>query len=670
MTEGITPDDLRQQHAAAISRSETFVTQGVSEEAAKSYLKTSDGQIYLQRLVQADPTSSASKITDRAVSQIISGRELPRMELNSEPLVKIVPTGSTVSPYSPFFAKQSAFEDALHQGHNLSDRFGLPIQSEAARYDVYQIKPKAPTEVFVSHIAPTSELGGLVAKPGGAEQYLVPHRGLYSEPTYLKSLDNSLAVQAERSAGAGLSSSAASRGLGALGAAAVIYDATATGQRTADLLHAGNRVGGQSEILHFGGRNLGMLAGAELGAATGAALGVESGPGLLATGAVGGIAGAIGGSKIADAIDHHRIYNQSDSQGSTWRYDPQQPAQGWTRQEQHRTLTADAALSNQLNFQASSTAVQVALANPATPKDPYAQPAAAGDAPSARNAPWTRDAQTHAWTRELTDQILEHGMAGTRVETANPMRAAQLDQAARQTIAENIATSPQGMAQRYQAAYAQYGWNQYGAMPDAVTHALKTSNNIVQASDGHTYTRAVDGQWSTPGTLWGTNTASGNLRDELDATRQTEAARASVSAPVAAPARLDQPAHPDHPLYLQARNAVHRVDAQIGHTPDQKSDNLSAAVAVAARSSGLKHIDHVVLSEDGGRAFAVQGDPGSPARQIAHPVDTALAVQTSIVQSTATMARVNQQQAQAQAPTAMQNAPEAQQQRSATPLSR
>jgi len=82
------------------------------------------------------------------------------------------------------------------------------------------------------------------------------------------------------------------------------------------------------------------------------------------------------------------------------------------------------------------------------------------------------------------------------------------------------------------------------------------------------------------------------------------------------------------------------------------------------------HIDHAALSEDGGRAFAVQGDPGSPAQKIAHPVDSALAVQTSIVQNTDSMARVNQQQAQAQAPTATLNALEAQPQRSATPLSR
>lgn len=64
----------------------------------------------------------------------------------------------------------------------------------------------------------------------------------------------------------------AAKGLGVVSAAAVVYDATTTARRTSDLLHAGNQVGGQSEVVHFGSRNVGMLAGAELGAATGAAL--------------------------------------------------------------------------------------------------------------------------------------------------------------------------------------------------------------------------------------------------------------------------------------------------------------------------------------------------------------------------------------------------------------
>ncbi|MEP6897857.1 MAG: hypothetical protein ABI870_04950 [Rhodanobacter sp.] len=387
---GLTPDELKLQHAAEIAKVDTFKTHGVSSQAASEYLISPEGGRYLDLLTQADPNAPTSDIEKRAIQQITSGRELPRMELSGEPLVKIVPSGASVSPYSPFFARHSALEEAAASGKNLSEYFALPISSEAPRYDVYQIKPHAPTEVFVNEVAPTSELGGKVIKAGGAEQYLVPHRGLYAAPTYVKSVDNSVVLQAERGVGAGLTPGMAAKGLGVVGAVAVAYDVTTTAHHASALIHAGNQVGGQSEVLHFGSRNVGMLAGAELGATTGAALGVESGPGLLLTGAIGGVAGAIGGEKIATAIDNHRIYNQDDKAGNAWHLDPKHSAQGWTRTVttneiepdgmpnfatgmptyKTQTFTADATLSNELNYKASNTAVQLAMAHASSPKDP------------------------------------------------------------------------------------------------------------------------------------------------------------------------------------------------------------------------------------------------------------------------------------------------------------
>ena len=82
-------------------------------------------------LQEADPAASTSKLAERAINQLTSGRELPRMETIDEPLVKIVPRGEPVSPHSPFFARQSAFEDAIARGHNLSEHFALPERSEA-----------------------------------------------------------------------------------------------------------------------------------------------------------------------------------------------------------------------------------------------------------------------------------------------------------------------------------------------------------------------------------------------------------------------------------------------------------------------------------------------------------------------------------------------------------
>jgi putative chitinase len=102
--------------------------------------------------------------------------------------------------------------------------------------------------------------------------------------------------------------------------------------------------------------------------------------------------------------------------------------------------------------------------------------------------------------------------------------------------------------------------------------------------------------------------------------------------------RLDNPTHPDHALYEQARTAVHRLDAQHQRTPDQQSDNLAASLTVAAKREGLTSIDNVVLSEDASRAYAVAGDMNSPHKRIAE-VPTAQAVNTPVAQSAEALAK-------------------------------
>ena len=97
---------------------------------------------------------------------------------------------------------------------------------------------------------------------------------------------------------------------------------------------------------------------------------------------------------------------------------------------------------------------------------------------------------------------------------------------------------------------------------------------------------------------------------------------------------LADPKNPDHALYEQARAAVHHLDASMGRTSDVQSDQLAASLVVAAKRERMTAIDTVVLSEDGARAFAVQGRPDSPLRQFAH-VQTAEAVNTPIDKSSA-----------------------------------
>lgn len=98
-------------------------------------------------------------------------------------------------------------------------------------------------------------------------------------------------------------------------------------------------------------------------------------------------------------------------------------------------------------------------------------------------------------------------------------------------------------------------------------------------------------------------------------------------------------------MYEQALKAVSDVDAKHGRTTDQQSHNFAGALTHAAHGQGLSRIDHVMLSEDGSRAYAVQGDLNSPFKQIAQ-VDTARAVRQPLEQSGANWQPPAQTQAQ------------------------
>jgi hypothetical protein len=95
---------------------------------------------------------------------------------------------------------------------------------------------------------------------------------------------------------------------------------------------------------------------------------------------------------------------------------------------------------------------------------------------------------------------------------------------------------------------------------------------------------------------------------------------------------LDQSHHPGNPIFQQALAGVSQLDRAQGRATDFLSYNLSGALALAARKEGLERIDQVVLSEDGTRAIAVQGDFKSPLRCLAD-VDVVSGVNTPLAQS-------------------------------------
>jgi hypothetical protein len=595
---GLTSEELKRKFANEIDKIETFNPQGISKQAAKDYLDTEEGSLYWWRLSEASPNAPRQEIDRRAINQLMSGRELPRMETiePDESLIKFVAEGSSPTDYSPFWARESQVNAAIAEGRNISEYFGLPIGSEAPRYSMYRITPEVPTQIFINTVAPTSELGGLVTKSGGAEQALVPNRKLFHEPVYVQSVENIPRITTEIERGA--LSSGMVRGATVFAAAAVVYDASTTAAHTPDLLQQGNTVGAQSELLHFSGRNLGALGGAALGADVFGTAGAETGPLDLLIGGAGAIGGAIAGDKLANAYDNHRIYNQPDAQGQMWHYDPDKPPQGWTRDVpplpeiphgQH--FTAPPALADQLNYQASSVAVALALSHAPRPQDAYSLPASNYDTPSVRDSPWIRDAQTHGWSRMVATGVMEHGMVNAHEERANPQRTAELNKESEAVLAHNAMQTPHAIATRYQSGYEQFGWNRFGPIPDPVTHALHDSPARQQAPDGDTYTRNAQGQWSTP--KWfglEDQPAQGNLRDELNDVYRRQSSHGSTIAPT------------------QASDPRHGAAAPI--TPHSSNREMFDALSGAAMSKdveAMRAVGQAYLQSDRGQAWLEQG---------------------------------------------------------------
>jgi len=511
--------------------------------------------------------------------------------------------------------------------------------------------------------------------PQTAQNLLEEHKALKIEPGVQANTAKAAAVDhAVRIEPAAVR---ARLGLKLAGEAAVAYDGYTSVREASQLLEQGNATGAQSKVLHFGARTGGMLAGGTLGFEAGAALGIETGPGALLTGTIGGIAGAVASDKIMDAVDQARIYSQRGSDGNRWHLDPQHPERGWSRMVQTneidlqgipnelgmptykwQTLHADARLSDELNYKASGKAVEMALASAPALQDPFTQPSNRNDGPG---DDWKRDSTTRQWSRSVLDPATVYTETPIwQTEPSSATRGAQLDQAAKATIADNIAHGPQAIAQHYQAAYDQYGWKQYGPVPAAVTSAAHTPPSQLPASDGHTYTQGSNGQWSTPGTLWGSNTAQGHVRDELNATRrQVQASATATAAP--SPSMADK-GHPGHALYAQAQtglrqyNSAHKIAMS-----DERTNNMAAALAVAAVSKGLTHIDHV---EPGGskgeKLFAVQGKPGDAHSKIID-VPTVQAMATPLAQSSQSFEKVQASQ-QKEQPAQQQPQPQRQQQ--------
>lgn len=133
--------------------------------------------------------------------------------------------------------------------------------------------------------------------------------------------------------------------------------------------------------------------------------------------------------------------------------------------------------------------------------------------------------------------------------------------------------------------------------------------------------------------------------DGIVGPRTTEALQ---KAQAHAPAALDHASHPGNAHYTQARDGVHRIDAAHQRAPDERSERLAAALTAEAQKQGLQRIDHVALSDDGRRAYAMQGEADSPFKKVAE-VDVAKAIATPVAESSQAWQSAAQQPAQTEA---------------------
>jgi len=102
--------------------------------------------------------------------------------------------------------------------------------------------------------------------------------------------------------------------------------------------------------------------------------------------------------------------------------------------------------------------------------------------------------------------------------------------------------------------------------------------------------------------------------------------------------------HAGNAMFKQAKSALEKIDSQYGRKPDQMTDNAAGAVAVAAQKAGLTRIDHLELGgSDNSKILAVQGKLGNAHSKVID-VDTVVALNTPLAQSSQAFADAHNQQ--------------------------
>ncbi|MFD0725815.1 XVIPCD domain-containing protein [Lysobacter brunescens] len=282
-----------------------------------------------------------------------------------------------------------------------------------------------------------------------------------------------------------------------------------------DTLH--NDTASTDAYLQQGAQITGALAGTAAGGATAVALGTGTGGTALLVAGEGYLFGKAA-ERGVELWQQHSVYNIS-SEGVDWSYNGRQ----WIRDDLRADLVDDARdlpqrqdfaapldKARELSAMASVVAVERALGQVPTPRDPFVQPAGDG------GEPWRYRPDRGAWAREVvTAYDINNQPSARDTVDANGEQAARLSAEAMRIIDRNLAAGPAGIAAQYQIGHKAHGYDQTpaGTMPEAVTTALNP--DLLQASDGRHYRRDAQGAWTHAG-----KTADATRALELELTRE------------------------------------------------------------------------------------------------------------------------------------------------------
>ncbi|ACF53480.1 XVIPCD domain-containing protein [Stenotrophomonas maltophilia] len=401
----------------------------------------------------------------------------------------------------------------------------------------------------------------------------------------------------------GAAEAAAARGqitgarvLGAAGVAALAVDFAITGHRVAELRSEGNDAGAKSAATHFVGRTAGGFGGGFLlGAGYGVVTGSWTGPGALATGLLGGVAGGFAGEYWAQYQDKKAVYTQVDRSGNEWSRDPEDAEGTWSRSVRtpqpdgsyrEITMVAGGRLVDELNYKAANDSYSLGMANLPKPQNPFKLDASGESMPPREpfetNRHYVRNPHNGEWNLSI------HSMIDGRVPfdysvPVGPEKSDQLERESQRIIAQNALNTPEALAARYQVAFNQYNWHEFATIepvPEVITNAL-TQTQPLRASNGEKYTQDANGQWQTPGWVYGTNPAEGSIIEELNRTRQSQQAGVQELTSMADIARAN-PTPTEYGLRSQVVDAYR--SAGIVRSAEEIDDAVAAVAQDHARA--------------------------------------------------------------------------------------